>query len=431
MSETVDNHSDSRSISLNVKKGSSVPVYNDQGIRISNCQASFCIDDLRQGTSIQYIEEGKKYIYSHFTKSREDTLMYKVAYQNPNAKDSSTNDQGWIEAKYTTVQKIVSTPTSPDDCRLLNQSGKNAAYQAIIEKFGDEELAMSQIKLINKDYKKLIDAGVGTCIATESNINKKLHNKWIGKDFIYDSVVLPEMMKKSPPAIKNERGRTITNQDLREIDVLARTIYSEVSKCFADGYQYPMFVAAVAKNRVDYYNDVFQTPEFIKGNHHRSKGVYAKVLTTSEMFSPWNKPPPPEKIKSPKDYKALRTLLCPPVSEKKDYYPDHTPSAEELEYFATAVKMATEAILYPTLFKARAHEVWHYFFTSGENHFKNMKRVYPSIHGQAIENEKCIEVWNGLPGNSFPINDVTGEPSAAYKKDVEYRRNLFANKRKK
>lgn len=311
-------------------------------------------------------------------------------------------------------------------------------FEEIIQRI-DHDTALKNIESINRDSSKLINSGIGKCIATEDKIKENLHSRWEGKEFIYDEIFLPVALKlkAKPLNIKDENNNPISDQDLREIDVLARTIYAEVSNCFEDEVlndkkevvatidtlEYPMLVAASAKNRVEYVENVFETPEFVAGNHHPKKGIYAKVLTTKLQYSPWNKPKPKDKITNiQKDYNALRHLLCPPRKTSEVYYLGTKPPPNEVEHFEIAVKMAMEEVLYPTLFNARTHKLWQFFLTSDVHQFYNMEKIVPSIHGRKLDNEACIIVWNGLPGG-HKIDPKTMEPKPEFLKLVEKKVN--------
>lgn len=478
-------------LELQISSGNkqAIEIYNERGTKISDCQgANICTDPLPRDAKISYYNQVYKTIYNPITGKREQTLLYKVRYGYKQG-NMWISGYGWINAGYTNrphlnsssapmqvvthdptskktkSPKIVETKPSVKDVPLkesiidtptiqknpkkkdsieLTQGSNQLSEEyltdlEIIHQRIENNTAVKYIKAINRDSSKLINAGIGKCIATENEIKEKLHSKWENKEFIYDEIFLPEALKlkASHLNIRDENNNPISDQDLREIDILARTIYAEVSNCFVkkirdsngkviqvkETFEYPMFVAATAKNRVDYIENIGETTEFVKGGHNINKGIYAKVLTTSLQYSPWNKPKPKGQITNAKiDYNALRHLLCPPSKINEVYYLGSNPPAEEVGHFKIAVKMAMEAVLYPTLFSARAHEFWQFYFTSNKQSFYGMQELIPSIHGRKLDNKECINVWDGLPAG-FTLNAQTKKTNPDFYKFVERRLN--------
>ena len=101
---------------------------------------------------------------------------------------------------------------------------------------------------------------------------------------------------------------------------------------------------------------------------------------------------------NPNEFKSLRLVLCPPRNKNEDYWLGSKPSSTEIEIFHNAVKIATEAVLFPHFFEKRTAKIEQYYFSSGENEFYNKTRVHPTVHGRRIQKNKCVSLWGGPPG---------------------------------
>lgn len=389
-------------------------VYSGDGRDLSDCGWRLnCkpVDPLPPSAQIFYMGKKNMLIKDPYTGEMQDTLMYQVKYVDGVGKDKKIGS-GWIEAGVLSSHKRVfvfrpikspqsrSSPPNPlpekkryrgSDCSSKQHNATD--INGLAELF-EPDATEAQI---HQDAEVLIKSGVGKCIGTQAEISKKLYPQWEKKEFIYDAVVLPPMKKIKPPAIKGENGKFITQEQLREVDVLARTVYAEMVGCFKHGLRFPRGVAKVTFNRVNYYEndpDGKGTTEFVNGNHHPYKGNFSKVLTTDKMYSPWNKV---RKQKEPENYKALRFVLCPPRSLSEPYWADYKPSQTEVEYFHESVKIAMEAVLYPERIQARTPELTQFFFTSGKGKFYDMQQDFPAIDGEKININKCLEIWDGVP----------------------------------
>ena len=202
---------------------------------------------------------------------------------------------------------------------------------------------------------------------------------------VYDSWVVPKIKQQAVPKLKNEQNKAMTQADLINIDALARTLYGEMGGCFKKGLQYPMAVARVAINRLDNEN---KWEEFTGTNVKRTNQPIpklAKLLTTPEKFNNWT---------GKTNNGPLHQSLCPPSQAGKPYWNENAASKEEAAIWKNAVRIATEAVLYPNQFKARSPGMKNvHFYTSGMGKFMNSKRVTASIDGRSLANTDCVELW--------------------------------------
>lgn len=202
---------------------------------------------------------------------------------------------------------------------------------------------------------------------------------------VYDAWVVPKIKAQPVPKLKNEHNKAMTQADLINIDALARTLYGEMGGCFKKGLQYPMAVARVAVNRLEQES---KWEEFTATNVRRTNQPIpklAKLITTPEKFNNWigrtNNGP-------------LHQSLCPPSQAGKPYWNENAASKEEAAIWKNAVRIATEAVLYPNQFKSRSPGMKNvHFYTSDMGKFMNSRRVSASIDGRSLTNTDCVELW--------------------------------------
>ncbi|MCM2282352.1 MAG: hypothetical protein NDI61_10970 [Bdellovibrionaceae bacterium] len=201
----------------------------------------------------------------------------------------------------------------------------------------------------------------------------------------YDTLILRRLRNAKVPNILREDQSPMTQQDLIDIDALARTMYGEMARCFKHGLHYPMAVAKIAKARAE---NKTRHKEFVQGPHSSGKTDLQKVVTSASQFNVWM----PRHKNGPNG--AFRQALCPPRSKKERYWRGSSPPDEEIDVWQKAVLVATEAVLFPSSFAARTSNVKDYFYTSGMGRFYRMRQVFPAVEGRKISINKCMEIWS-------------------------------------
>jgi hypothetical protein len=212
----------------------------------------------------------------------------------------------------------------------------------------------------------------------------------------YDGFVYDEIMSKPLPKVVDEKGNAMTRKQLMDIDILSRTLYGEMAACYKYGLQYPMAVAKVSVNRAEAEKKDIRS-EFIT-TKHRDKDFLGKILTDPYKYSLWNKKHK-NKDGDVIDNPVLKQALCPPQDPKKKFWTGKgLPSQNENEIWEDTVKIATEAVMFPTSFNRKTANVKGYFYTSGMNRTDMRKMAAPSIQGRAVSREACTIFWtDGKP----------------------------------
>ena len=220
---------------------------------------------------------------------------------------------------------------------------------------------------------------------------------------IFDSMVIPEINSSQKLDIYREDKEQVNTDDLINIDALARTLYGEMGGCFRNGLQYPMAVARIIVNRSEAKT---KHGLFIKSTHVDGKPTLAKVATTPSQFNNWMKTDNENDLNGP-----LHHSLCPPKEVNKPFWKAQKASKEDVEVWNNAVRIATEAIIYPKKFKERTSDLdGIYFYTSDMGKFYNSKLItHKKINDRPIDSTRCIELWT--------------EPTAVKKKKQRRRNN--------
>ncbi|GEM_PF-1837659 len=279
------------------------------------------------------------------------------------------------------------TPTLPGkDCTSTSQSLKDlqALCKPIVE--ATENLG------VEKSAKILNDV-VGFCAVSPPT---KLPSQ-IPHGNVYDALVYSKLKNKPVPRIKKENKEYMTQDDLVNIDSLARTLYGEMAKCYRYGLEYPMTVAKIITNRT---NDPDGHRTFIQGQHAPGKPTAAKVATTGNQFSMWLR-----NAGGP-----LHHGLCPPRELGKPFYRSKSASKFENDIWVSTMRIATEAVLYPEQFAKRTAGVKGKHYTSnlakdrftnrlsrGGKFIENMIQVFPKIAGRTVNYNRCLEAWVEKP----------------------------------
>ena len=180
----------------------------------------------------------------------------------------------------------------------------------------------------------------------------------------------------------------MTTEDLVNIDSLARTIYGEMGKCFRKGLQYPIAAALVAVNRFD---NKSRFKEWTKSQVKRkvaSLPPLTQIVTTPEKFNVW-KVYASGKVNGP-----LHHSLCPARAVNKPFWKTKRASQAEVDIWKNAVRIATEAVMFPSRFKARSPAMKNInFYTSGMGQYQDYMQVFPFVNDRPLEHFECIEMW--------------------------------------
>lgn len=331
-------------------------------------------------------------------------IKVRVQYERPFKKNDGTmgllakDTEGWIEADRLRLQNLESvyaisksTAKSPLPQQRKPVDCKDTALRKVpTESTSSAALQVSQ-KLkdtFNINLEKTTESIlplVGKCPLPPPP-QKKL-DRWEDKN-IYDVEVLPLM--RSTPVPKDVRNK----ENLVSIDALARTIYSEMNGCFKMGIQYPMAVAKVVLNRKKLLEQNRSPIHFFHGPHHPESTPIQTLVTAKHQFSVWNY----IGARNPND-KTVLMSLCPTRAESsKHNWKSEVPNPEEVENWKTAVKIATEAVLYPDSFQSKTSHLTQYYYTSGMRSYndKNLASPRPSILGRPVQSLKCMYLWEGV-----------------------------------
>lgn len=290
--------------------------------------------------------------------------------------------KGWIDAASIRLKKVapVYSTAAPERSGGLECSPDAGTDDA---KFGAERGSKLTAPLQNLAILSTADAihaSVGMCVTKNPSDLARLSNT--GNH--YDNRVLPEMRRARVPAAVREDGKRMTREDLIAIDALARTLYSELGSCFKHGLQYPMAVAKVAVNRA---NATARHAEFIKPPHANGKSPLAKVVTSASQFNVWFGQ------HDGKQNGPLRQALCPPRDAKETFWAGFKPPKMELDIWRNAVRISTEAVLFPNKFNRRTSGVSGMHYTAGLSSFYRMRIVSTSIEGRPISRQSCVQLW--------------------------------------
>ncbi len=233
------------------------------------------------------------------------------------------------------------------------------------------------------------------------------------KGNVFDTMVLSDIKTSHKLNMTGEDDKPITTDDLISIDAMARTLYGEMGQCFNKGMQYPMSVARIIVNRSE--NKKYEKL-FIKGPHSDDKSNIAKVATSPSQFNNWMK-----KNKN-KSNGPLHHSLCPPKAVNEPFWNGNKASDSDVEVWRNAVRIATEAVVYPKRFKERTNDLKDvYFYTSGMGKFYNSKLIKnKEVGDRPVDNTRCIELW------TFP----TAEKKVA-KNEITDKKRTPASKMKK
>lgn len=384
-------------------------VFNSPGFDYKTCQKSPSVCNLEQASwpdrNSEVIDLGERVkVWVKNANGEDEEVEYakvKVSYIRVDPKTLYLNDVnervGYIDVAYLTDKPMTSLyPTATKPKKIVEAPAEKYCPPkkgAVLDKKKEniapiEEVAQSLPANSVVNIAEILKSEVGDCLKPSPKT---------GLDVTYDGYAYDHMKSKALPNVAGEDGQRITRQQFMDIDMLSRTLYSEMAKCYKYGLHYPMAVARVAVNRAK-AEDKNLRGEFINYKH-RDKGTLGKVLTDPYMFSAWNK-----KIKNRDgkviDNPSLDQALCPPQNPSKPFWKGgkEVPSGDEREIWDQTVKVATEAVLFPKNFAGRTNNVKSYFYTSGMDR-DDMKRMSaPTIEGRSVDKPNCMRFWtDGKP----------------------------------
>lgn len=322
-------------------------------------------------------------------------LFYKVKFihqpKNPNA--ALTIGEGWVNADYIR-NDIVRNDEEDKLGELIKNLGERHAptctpspkhtvphAKVVVEaKEALHPLAVDEI--VDR-----ITPHLGKCLLDDS-----LDLPALGKESsAFDSTVLKHWKQSSVPKdIPSPLSGNLKKSDLVNIDTFARTIYGEMASCFDNGLQYPMAMAKVVSNRVEYIrkHEGEATPFAPEETSHELKGSFSSVLTHPYQFSVWNK------MIGGKTNPSLKQVLCPPRDPGAKFWPKVKPSQKEHNIWKESIRIATEAVLFPERFRKQTERITELYYTSGLGFFmEGFQRAKHSILGKPVSRGRCIELW--------------------------------------
>lgn len=219
-------------------------------------------------------------------------------------------------------------------------------------------------------------------------VNATVLPKKLVKENVFDSYIYTRLKKQKIPKLVNEQMKPMTFDDLMNIDSLARTLYGEMGKCFKKGLQYPIAAALVAVNRLENKSRFKEWTSSQVRRKVASVPPLTRIVTTPEKFNNW-KVYANGKVNGP-----LHHSLCPARALNKPFWKTARASQAEVEIWKNAVRIATEAVMFPTKFKSRSPAMKNInFYTSGMGQYADYTQVFPFVNDRPLENFDCIEMW--------------------------------------
>ncbi|AZZ37662.1 hypothetical protein CIK05_12935 [Bdellovibrio sp. qaytius] len=347
---------------------------DDSGTPIYNCQQKKCTEQesviLNRSATVQITgAEFKGFMNDPFDDDEVTELFVPVEYsyldsQSPN---KFKTGKGFLP-KYLLSEKNQSAFFSIEE-----ESNSRMPAAVVVPK------KMNPLKTATQIYEL-----VGECpLANPMAMPKKL-----SKDNVFDSYVYNKLKKQKIPRLVNEQMKPMTFEDLMNIDSLARTIYGEMGKCFRKGLQYPIAAALVAVNRLENKSRFKEWTSSKVKRKMASVPPLTRIVTTPEKFNVW-KAYDGGKVNGP-----LHHSLCPARTVNKPFWKTDKASQAEVDIWKNAVRIATEAVMFPSKFKTRSPAMKNInFYTSGMGQYKDYAQVFPFVNDRPLENFDCIEMW--------------------------------------
>lgn len=318
---------------------------------------------------------------------------------------------GWIRTSYLSATpwsptrkpvKPTPPPCNPSEQKVeaknkLNIQAALNSTQTIVDDKVDN--------IINE-----IGPWVGKCVASPPNnkITKAMIEEWQKEKplkLVYDRMVLPSISQQKTPIFKSKKedGNIITNADLMDIDVIARTIYGEMAKCHGKGIHNFAAVAKVGLNRADLIKfDPTQSHQYLRDLPHSSqKSTLAKVLTADNQFQNWSATltwydASQKKMVTEYNVNSLNQTLCPPSQPNKPYWvSEKGPSKNEQAIWKDAMRIATELVATPTSFRTKSKNIYEFIYTSNVVYGNGkLAHVFPSYDNHQLNDDDCVQMWD-------------------------------------
>jgi hypothetical protein len=290
---------------------------------------------------------------------------------------------GYMDTTYLSKKKtksFYSARNSPKTICPPDSKDPQSKIKAVANQIADLQKSTQNLSISGKA--EALSEVVGFCPLKPPTEMPKFKDT---KKNIYDEKILPVLLSLKIPKITDETGKPISREQMIEIDSLARTLYGEMAICYRRGLQYPMAVAKMILNRA---KNTARAGEFIQPPHSERAPPITQVCTTPSQFSMWLK-----NIKNVGANEPLHHGFCPPTKKDEPYWNSDAASGFEYDIWKNTMRIATEAILYPSEFEKRTSEITGYHYTSGIGKFYNMTQVKPTIEGKKIERSECLEIW--------------------------------------
>ncbi|MFL5815193.1 MAG: hypothetical protein ACJ763_16570 [Bdellovibrionia bacterium] len=322
-------------------------------------------------------------------------LFYKVKFTHKSKKSAAdvTEGEGWVNADYIRndivrndeedqLGQLIKKLDKKDDPKCAPDRKHTAPHAKAVVEAKEALQPLAEEEIVER-----ISPHLGKCLLDDS-----LNVPELGKGTsAFDSTVLKHWKEASTPKdIPSPLSGKLTKSDLVNIDTFARTIYGEMASCFDNGLQYPMAMAKVVSNRVEYIqkHEGEATPFAPESIRDKLKGSFSAVLTHPYQFSVWNK-----KIDG-KTNPSLKQVLCPPRDPEAKFWPKVKPSKKESGIWKESIRIAIEAVLFPEKFRKKTEHVNELYYTSGLGYFmQGFQRAYHAVMGKPVSRGRCIELW--------------------------------------
>lgn len=367
--------------------GQFLSVFSDPGVDYDTCQKNKSCEAmgwLDNKSDVEIISPPVKVPkLDVYTKKVVDTEFVQIQFSydriNPDGNPArKTNVIGWVESASLTREKVATfygsdpEPEPPCPPQVVN---KPKTAPPVVEARNVQRITENKAVVATADA---ISPYIGQCVINP----KRLPNSYKSGN-TYDNYVMPTMNKQPVPNLIKEDGTAVTRQDMIDIDALSRTMYSEMARCYKHGLHYPSAVARITLNRASANG---RRSEFINGYHASGKGDIAKAATSPFKYSAWNHQ------EGNKRNPVLAQALCPPAPGNSVMWTGRAVTKNEKEIWDDTIRIATETVLYPKKFKARAPALTQFFYTSDLDRPK-WKQVKPKVEGRSLNKDYCMMIW--------------------------------------
>lgn len=411
---------------LDFEGRSHVSVYEHKGLNYKNCLPPSCHAKAWLENSTEFTVTGEKQILRNTLDVDgivRDIEYYPVEVIVMNSENEPDIKRGFLEAGFVHFKKHGQKPPGPiyeiEDRK--DPKDKKCTTSVMSPDIGScdiPEITTIMNKTSFNENVEVLMKKVGQCVnpeeikTSESSIN-------------YDHFVLPLFRKNNDgkekitaPPILREDNKPMTQDDLINIDALARTMYGEVASCFKQGINYPLAFTQVVLNRYAATEPKSKNKEdvkiakkfasrYIQGNHKESPKI-TKILTSPIQYSTWKT----TDVKLSRPNPALRNALCPPSNDYNDFKNAKETTTEKknkdskkkqdktiphhVNVWHNAVQIATEAILFPKRFSKHMvgmkSDTRH--FTSYMERSAAYRQQFPIIEGRGFKKDDCVQVWS-------------------------------------